>query len=119
MTAAVTCALWGAGVLILWRTCSQLDWGASDVAAVGDVLLTRAAKIAILDTMLDIMAIRSFSGAECHALGRKIVYSGDSLCFDAKRSEEHTSDLQSHKRISYAVFCLKKKTKTLLYHTIN
>src|SRR3546814_8250639 len=27
------------------------------------------------------------------------------------RSEEHTSELQSLMRISYAVFCLKKKTK--------
>ena len=27
------------------------------------------------------------------------------------RSEEHTSELQSQKRISYAVFCLKKKKK--------
>ena len=26
------------------------------------------------------------------------------------RSEEHTSELQSHSFISYAVFCLKKKT---------
>src|SRR3546814_2352981 len=30
------------------------------------------------------------------------------LC--ARRSEEHTSELQSLMRISYAVFCLKKKT---------
>src|SRR3546814_12014600 len=30
------------------------------------------------------------------------------------RSEEHTSELQSLMRISYAVFCLKKKTKTTL-----
>src|SRR3546814_1644913 len=28
------------------------------------------------------------------------------------RSEEHTSELQSLMRISYAVFCLKKKTMT-------
>src|SRR3546814_4445626 len=28
----------------------------------------------------------------------------------SKRSEEHTSELQSLMRISYAVFCLKKKT---------
>src|SRR3546814_5492364 len=28
------------------------------------------------------------------------------------RSEEHTSELQSLMRISYAVFCLKKKQKT-------
>src|SRR3546814_6114813 len=30
----------------------------------------------------------------------------------AARSEEHTSELQSLMRISYAVFCLKKKRKT-------
>src|SRR3546814_4251230 len=30
--------------------------------------------------------------------------------FDNARSEEHTSELQSLMRISYAVFCLKKKT---------
>src|SRR3546814_1332947 len=29
-----------------------------------------------------------------------------------ERSEEHTSELQSLMRISYAVFCLKKKSKT-------
>src|SRR3546814_10624622 len=34
-----------------------------------------------------------------------------------RRSEEHTSELQSLMRISYAVFCLKKKNKT--YHTYN
>src|SRR3546814_4906716 len=31
---------------------------------------------------------------------------------DKDRSEEHTSELQSLMRISYAVFCLKKKTHT-------
>src|SRR3546814_3498324 len=30
--------------------------------------------------------------------------------FAGRRSEEHTSELQSLMRISYAVFCLKKKT---------
>src|SRR3546814_4984770 len=30
------------------------------------------------------------------------------------RSEEHTSELQSLMRISYAVFCLKKKNKTTI-----
>src|SRR3546814_14647683 len=39
------------------------------------------------------------------------------------RSEEHTSELQSLMRISYAVFCLKKKTHhhtdtTPMYHTL-
>src|SRR3546814_1433158 len=35
----------------------------------------------------------------------------------ADRSEEHTSELQSLMRISYAVFCLKKKT--YIYNNIN
>src|SRR3546814_9779352 len=37
-----------------------------------------------------------------------------------ERSEEHTSELQSLMRISYAVFCLTKKTENIkpLYNTI-
>src|SRR3546814_4643667 len=35
----------------------------------------------------------------------------NSLWVLVSRSEEHTSELQSLMRISYAVFCLKKKTK--------
>src|SRR3546814_7051682 len=41
---------------------------------------------------------------ECGYMGRNVV----ALTF---RSEEHTSELQSLMRISYAVFCLKKKNK--------
>src|SRR3546814_1665205 len=33
-----------------------------------------------------------------------------------ERSEEHTSELQSLMRLSYAVFCLKKKKKTNTSH---
>src|SRR3546814_4517211 len=36
-----------------------------------------------------------------------------SPCRPRRRSEEHTSELQSLMRISYAVFCLKKKNKKL------
>src|SRR3546814_8218573 len=36
---------------------------------------------------------------------------------DEYRSEEHTSELQSLMRISYAVFCLKKKTKQAKQNT--
>src|SRR3546814_9647975 len=36
---------------------------------------------------------------------------GSSSHRTTSRSEEHTSELQSLMRISYAVFCLKKKTK--------
>src|SRR3546814_10842067 len=33
------------------------------------------------------------------------------------RSEEHTSELQSLMRISYAVFCLQKKKQRIQYYT--
>src|SRR3546814_1325867 len=36
---------------------------------------------------------------------------GCSITLNVDRSEEHTSELQSLMRISYAVFCLKKKKK--------
>src|SRR3546814_3327048 len=36
-------------------------------------------------------------------------YANREMLCDAIRSEEHTSELQSLMRISYAVFCLKKK----------
>src|SRR3546814_1225911 len=49
--------------------------------------------------------------------GRRTAFMTDSACGTSKRwkrpysrrSEEHTSELQSLMRISYAVFCLKKK----------
>src|SRR3546814_7071990 len=40
-------------------------------------------------------------------VGRPIAHGVDALI--QQRSEEHTSELQSLMRISYAVFCLKKK----------
>src|SRR3546814_1831341 len=39
------------------------------------------------------------------------VIGAKSLLISSSRSEEHTSELQSLMRISYAVFCLKKKQK--------
>src|SRR3546814_5014688 len=44
--------------------------------------------------------------------GVVMAVSGD-VGFHGARSEEHTSELQSLMRISYAVFCLKKKTDHL------
>src|SRR3546814_9213246 len=45
---------------------------------------------------------------ECHLGEDAVKAEVPSSC--AMRSEEHTSELQSLMRISYAVFCLKKKT---------
>src|SRR3546814_9252825 len=47
-----------------------------------------------------------------HRLHRSHMFGGDDVGV-AGRSEEHTSELQSLMRISYAVFCLKKKKITV------
>src|SRR3546814_10034533 len=45
------------------------------------------------------------------------ITSGITIAFPGRlRSEEHTSELQSLMRISYAVFCLKKKNKDKQQH---
>src|SRR3546814_6402474 len=46
-----------------------------------------------------------------------LVGQGDELVAGGRRSEEHTSELQSLMRISYAVFCLKNKKKTSIKTT--
>src|SRR3546814_7809777 len=50
----------------------------------------------------------------CPAHGSTIVRCDNAV----KRSEEHTSELQSLMRISYAVFCLKKKKEKEKKYTI-
>src|SRR3546814_2117909 len=58
-----------------------------------------------------------FEGAELRLGGDDIDHAGGRVAAEqralrpAQRSEEHTSELQSLMRISYAVFCLKKKKK--------
>src|SRR3546814_5476548 len=56
-------------------------------------------------------------------MGRRILFgcwAHPTTCRKNWRSEEHTSELQSLMRISYAVFCLKKKKKhNQIMHEIN
>src|SRR3546814_4516885 len=56
----------------------------------------------------DFSDYRQHSGA----LTGHIAHYGNHAFEGATRSEEHTSELQSLMRISYAVFCLKKKQHT-------
>src|SRR3546814_7506703 len=62
------------------------------------------------------LCVRCGSAIGTHALcGRKrCVTARDFSCgtWFGTRSEEHTSELQSLMRISYAVFCLKQKNKS-------
>src|SRR3546814_1460353 len=52
---------------------------------------------------------RSALGIELPRVSRQMAHSGE------KRSEEHTSELQSLMRISYAVFCWKKQNTIQQY----
>src|SRR3546814_9757428 len=51
----------------------------------------------------------SLGAGEAFMDGRIVIEDGDIRQLLDLRSEEHTSELQSLMRISYAVFCLKKK----------
>src|SRR3546814_5083147 len=62
----------------------------------------------IEDAAGDVLA-GAVAALELEALARE--QRGQVLEQDLVRSEEHTSELQSLMRISYAVFCLKKKNK--------
>src|SRR3546814_4344406 len=57
--------------------------------------------------------VRSTSGHSRSSTG----FTSGALRFVTARSEEHTSELQSLMRISYAVFCLKKKNTHTQEHT--
>src|SRR3546814_8842495 len=55
------------------------------------------------------VAASGMSAADLHALGWRLL---------ADRSEEHTSELQSLMRLSYAVFCLKKNNPAAVTTTV-
>ena len=58
---------------------------------------------------LDFADVKRVMEGKGRALMGTGVAQGDDRAPEAARSEEHTSELQSHSFISYAVFCLKKK----------
>src|SRR3546814_9330340 len=73
--------------------------GVSDIETLGSELL---AEVAAADNLEAVEAVR------VKALGKQ-----GQVTALLKRSEEHTYELQSLMRISYAVFCLKKNNNTI------
>src|SRR3546814_8302314 len=61
---------------------------------------------------VDVAAYAAGDEARLHRLERADQRLQSRLAALQHRSEEHTSELQSLMRISYAVFCLKKKNKS-------
>src|SRR3546814_7914766 len=78
-----------------------------------------SAAVEAVDRLLQpVCSHRSFPfGAGRRSLTQELRQASQEV-LDILRSEEHTSELQSLMRISYAVFCLKKKN-TLNYQQIN
>src|SRR3546814_9224714 len=68
--------------------------------------LGRSAALKLAEQGVDIILTYKDNGNKAQELVHEIAALG--------RSEEHTSELQSLMRISYAVFCLKKKNKSTI-----
>src|SRR3546814_1596709 len=80
----------------------------------GDGLLVEFASVVeavrcALAIQQDLLKRHEGSAPEHRMYYRLGIHLGDVVAAGDDRSEEHTSELQSLMRISYAVFCLKKK----------
>src|SRR3546814_5866946 len=76
-------------------------------------------RIAIRHRSKEACSIPSQSMLSSAPFGRPVRSQKFARCCCQRRSEEHTSELQSLMRISYAVFCLKKKTTKHQYNNID
>src|SRR3546814_2591374 len=83
-------------------------WAAVAVGFLGVVVALRPD-----GDLLHLGSLTALGNAVLYALGAVMVraLSRSESSTTIVRSEEHTSELQSLMRISYAVFCLKKKTQ--------
>src|SRR3546814_9283791 len=86
-------------------------------SAVAQAFAAQGAKVAMVD--IDRARLQQVHGDDSDTQFLVATDLRDSAKTAAARSEEHTSELQSLMRISYAVFCLKKKkTNTTNINTI-
>src|SRR3546814_3738695 len=72
----------------------------------------RVSAVEALDAGADDHVVKPFDFDLLDARLRHLCARAEQVGALARRSEEHTSELQSLMRISYAVFCLKKKKNT-------
>src|SRR3546814_2149148 len=81
-------------------------WYVKDMNALGFPILSVLLAVPLAAALWILFAPGSEAG---RAQNARVIALGATLIDFALRSEEHTSELQSLMRISYAVFCLKKK----------
>src|SRR3546814_9487671 len=88
--------------MLTLRQAKGADFSALKVLVVGDIRHSRVARS-------DLQALRTLGAGEVRACGPRTLLPEDATldgCTVMRRSEEHTSELQSLMRISLAVFCL-------------
>src|SRR3546814_3016493 len=109
MSAGLRFALAGGALLVGGPLLASVSASAQDADA-----CSRHAPEAARRSGLSVDVILRVMHAESLGRPRAMSHKGAMGCMQIMRSEEHTSELQSLMRISYAVFCLKKKNT----HTI-
>src|SRR3546814_10366325 len=102
------------------------DWSSdvcsSDLCARLDIVAACAARRQVVMAVAHAVAVAAFGvdprvlvgavdHAHCRVFGHDTLGEERAVAEAVERSEEHTSELQSLMRISYAVFCLKNKNK--------
>src|SRR3546814_1406353 len=88
----------------------------STIVPFGPISVQRIRLSSVSESKLSLRASVSVKVSVSVAPGTSIArVTGGTSTGAESRSEEHTSELQSLMRISYAVFCLKKKTHTYEY----
>src|SRR3546814_2701630 len=94
--------------------CSPISDGAAAALLCTRAALSRfndAAPVRLLSTVLTSGSDREWAEFDRHLCRKAAMQAYDEAGIGPSRSEEHTSELQSLMRNSYAVFCLKKKKK--------
>src|SRR3546814_160553 len=92
----------------------------AEASAAGRISATDDATEAVMESEISLISVGTPSGAGggqslaaldavVSSIGQAIRHKNEAHSVVVRRSEEHTSELQSLMRISYAVFCLKKK----------
>src|SRR3546814_8450962 len=110
------------------RVVRRLRFTSLIVSGTGDVIEPEDGLVAIGSggpfALSAARALLAHTGLDAKAVATEALkIAGDICIYTNGRSEEHTSELQSLIRISYAVFCLKKKIKSIslliLYYNIS
>src|SRR3546814_3661584 len=85
------------------------DWSSDVCSSDLSASCSRSAVIAVKDSLAAVSASFAASCCDCRSSRRSRFAEKISCSALRVRSEEHTSELQSLMRISYAVFCLNEK----------